>query len=534
VASTTLTRSILSAGLIPIPGPVAAALLSTIPDDEVPNALLNSSGFSGDKAFAVAKTSKAKAKLIAANTTDPVLQRRLFECLRTQDVAMAAMLTARAVTDPDLLIEMHELVWGDRYLASEYRVARDMIVHDVPLGYQLRFLAELAPDRSYPTETVARRIGAALAEGETYPLDLFELIFARFGPRQVTASQNFISAAARVLARDSNPSDLTGRLRTIEDRLEPSVADTLILETASSAREVDAELLEMQLARIETPEQFDQYQRTCLDSSYTGHIDQAPRSLVTRGKTYTVEALERLAATFPGALRGHLEDLTVEQDNAGSVIDIALDTGRCDLAHVLLNRSATRAGSTNRTPLTAAQFHRAVEVFRDGTFIERPHKRPQLDAEGAARAIPADADTSDVAALLQLVDHAGTCLVKVISDDDQAIGYVPTPDVFAQLLSNVNEQQRLIVMAAALRVWAFRSHPDAQSPLVDEAARRIDVAVDAVPASEVAASSDGVRYIAHAFNDAFGEDVDRWLSALGLTQRATVCLSKVISASKRL
>jgi hypothetical protein len=534
VASTTLARSILSAGNVTIPVPVAAALLSALTDDDVPHTLWYAVGFSGDEAFTVATASKAKAKLIAANTSDAVLQRRLFECPRTQAVAMAAMLNAQAVTDPDLLIDMHELVWSDRYLASEYGVAREKIAYVVPLDYQVRFLAELSPDRAYPAELVARRIGAALADGEMYPLDTVDQIFARFGPRQANAARGFVVAVSRALVMKSDPSDVVDRLRAIEARLDPSVADEIILETAAAARVVDAELLEMHLARIETPEQFAEYQRTCIDSAYTGPIAQAPRSLSTRDKTCTVEALERLAATFPGALRGYLEDLVVEQHDTGSVIDIALGTGRCDLAHVLLDRSATRSNSTNRTPLTPAQFHRAVEAFRDGTFIGSPHVRPQLDAVGAARAIPVGADTNDVAAMLQLVDHPGVCLAKVISGEDDSIEYAPTSNGFARLLSTLNEQQRLYVVTASLRVWAQRSHPDSTTPLADDLAERINAAVDSVPARSVAENPHGVWYIAHAFNGAFGADSDRWLSAVGMVQRATVCLSKVVSAAKRL
>ena len=365
-----LALQILTAGNTPVPEKVATALISAVDAEQLPNCLLNAGTFGGDDAVAVARSDRRRARLIAANTRDAAIQRALFESIGIQVEALKGMFSGRVVTDDALLIDVHRLVCEDRHLASEYSDAREQVVRLVPLAYQLEYLSTLDPARRYPCQPVACRIGQCLASGATYPLAYIAAICSRWdGHRDTRDRDEFLESIGRSYALGAKTAPMADMLARVVDEVPAPYHQPIIRAAFGVATLVDAPLLRLLLAAIETPEEFAESQQRTIESMYTGMVPQAPYVLQRHRGTFTLDALELLVATFPGALTGLVENLERNDEHLGAIVDLALGTGRVDVARALLDH-ADRSNSEHPIPLfDAAQFHQAIEVYRNGTFI---------------------------------------------------------------------------------------------------------------------------------------------------------------------
>jgi len=534
-----LASSILSHGNLPIPGEVASELLSMVPSDEVPNSLLNFGEFSGEAAISVAKSSPQKAKIIAGNTTDPNLQRALLELPHSHDVVLNEMVRNNKVQDESLLMDIHKLVWEDQVHSAAYKQIRDSIVRFVPLGYALDFLVA-RETRGYPLQSVGFRTGQALARGEFWVLERIDAISKSHAESKDPSNfEKFVDEVGRSLAREGSIEHVLDILTRAESVLHPKHADRLSMSVLRGSPVVDEKLLEFCFKYLPTPDEFLEYQLRIAAARHGGYLPVAPSELTYMRSPYTIGALRLLAVTYPGAMLNAVNELDPTTEHCSEILDLALDSNLHSLAHALLSKNSVKAtteNSVNLSPLTAAQFHKVLEVYENGAHVSRSDSsRPALSSFPAARSIPKDASIDDVVRLLRLSANAPEVIHAIYAPPvSGSISYYPTGDEMRVLLASLTDMGRLEVMSKVLNTWSYCAHPNHTAPKPEHFDEVVAVIMDSVPASAVAADRQGAAYITHVFNANFGSDVEKWRHALGLVATALVPLSKVVSATKRL
>lgn len=533
-----LALSILQAGNLPIPGEVAAELLSMVPTEKIPNSLLNFGEFSGEAAVFAAKSSPQKAKLVAGNTTDVRIQRALLGTLHVRDIALDAMLQNKKVSDPDLLVELHKQVWEEQASNHAYSRSREAIATCAPLRCILDFLATTPGLRGYPMHAVGARIGTELASGELWPLEYLDKISeAQSSSKDPREFENLLSQVGRTLAYSSGPEDLVEVLRATESRISARLVDIVAMAVLAGAKVVDKALLEFFLKYLPTPELFHEFQLRSASSHYAGTPPVAPRELLRRDPPYTFEALCRLAEVHPGALFEVLSGLHADSDHRSEIIDLALDSGLSVLAHALLGKNTTMGARSNVSVLSPEQFHLALEVFENGTFVDKqPRRKPEISSFAAARAIPRGAAVEDVVRMFRLCSNAAEAFAHLYSMGPswEAITYQPTVKDVRILVESLDVTARHALVCSMLGMWSDHSHPNTTRRRPKGFESVVSVIMDSVPAATLAAESGAPSYVAHVFTQAFGSDTEKWRHGLGLLPTATVPLSKVVSATKRL
>lgn len=534
--STKLTLNILSAGNTPIPGVVATELLSMVPSDMVPNSLLNFGTFEGPNAAKVAKSCQKKAKLIAANTVDQDVHRAVFEALLVQVPGMNAGLQARNITDTELLIDIHQLVWEDRISASDYENARTWIIDVVPLEYQLEYLVESPVQSRYELSKVGSRIGSALLAGDFGCLRHVDAIAERYlTPTTDTRTKDLLRAIGYKLAFSADIDVMLAATEAIEDHLEPKWADEVVTSMCERAKVLDERLLIKVLKYLPTPAEFRDAQMRSIASHYTGSVMQAPRELLGRDLRFTMPALHLLAENFPAALVETLSHLAMNDPNRHEIIDLALESNLVVLAHELL-RPAKFAGSTTHATMSPDQFHRAIGVYQTGRLIQRKNtEKPEIRMSASAHAIPQGADPDDVIELLSMVKDPEVLFDRWFSTHgSDPLSYQPNDEEIERLLSALDPTTRLNVLNTTLHHWAYLTGGKVDPDIEPALAARIHLVAQSVSACDLASLRNGPRYLAHVLSYEFGDNIEQWRIALGLLPTATVPLSAVITAAKRL
>jgi hypothetical protein len=536
--ATSLALSILHAGNLPIPGEVAAELLSMVQTDKVPNSLLNFGEFSGEAAVAVAKSSPQKAKLVAGNTTDVQVQRALFETPHIQDEALTAMLHNKKVSDEALLIDIHTLVWEERISVHRYAEVRTNVAAAAPIRFALEFLADKPGLRGYPMFAIGNRVGALLARGEFWPVEFIgKIAEAQSSSKDPKEFEQFLSQIGRTLATNATPDQVLVALNYVESNLKPVLTDAIAMASLVAAPVVDAHMLEFYLKYLPDAELFREFQYKQMSSHYSGPPSVAPRELLRRQSPYTIEAIRLLAQVHPGALLEVVSELHVDSEHRSEIVDLVLGTNLCILAHALLGKQSTMGGRSNATTLTPEQLHKAVEVYENGLFIERASRpRPEIPAFAAARAIPQGAAIEDVVRLLHLCTSVSEAFYHFydMGPSWNAISYQPTVDDVRTLLAASDEATKLALMHTALRLWKDHIHPASTRKRPDGFESVVSTIVDSVPASTLAADPSGPSFIAHVFTERFGKNAEYWHHGLGLVPTSSVPLSKVVSAARRM
>lgn len=528
-----LVQKILSAGNCPIPGEVATELLSIANPDELPNSLLNFDSFTGDKQLAVARSSRSKAKLIAANTSDQEVHRALFEMLKAGDLVGPEVIVCAKVYDEQLLVDIHRLVWEDQPGDRRFEKIRSEVLTRVPLEHQLEYIAHRYEGRNYPLAEVGYRIGNELASGGLWALEYVKLILTKHsGTRQSVSEEKFIESVGRSLARHSSGPQTMKVLMEMKKSLEPKWYDRALRAAYFWIEVVDDDLLSEMLSTLPSPEEFKAEQE--LKASKGEQVYYAPVALSRSNRMFTMSALRRLASTFPAELAETIRSASYESGDIGEILEIAASCESPLVASAILTRRWDGVNAPTR--LTAGQFKAAVRtlISHKETVVPR-YGQKTIPSTVAAWVIPADADRVDVAALLGNLARPDEVLYELYSTQlSNAAVYRPSASDFVYLFESLPEETRRNAAFALLRLWRYYSHKDEAHRTPEGFNAAFAAAVSTVPVCDLLQQSDGPKYLAHVLAETFGTNKDSWIAALALAAKSKAPLSKVLKAARSL
>jgi len=509
---------------------VATELLSSCPDADLPKSFLNFGGFSGDRLAAVARTSPVKARLVAANTSDPeVLSALLDEPLRFAD-SLAVMLRENNVSDPEMLCEIHRLVWESSDSSPEYDAVRTEIASRVPLEYQLEFLSTRCTASNYPLDKVGVRIGNALANDERI-VALLGSVIERFTAHRwlVSRLDKFASRIGQGLgsaATSHVASTRLSALRPVFDAKQPEAYDHMLRETYRLCPLVDVDLLGLMLERVESPGDLKARQLRPAGQR-TGFVEDYPSSLARMDKPFTRSALVEVSKAYPALLADVVSRGSYDLEDSLFLLDLASRTGNVQVASAMLNRVWDSSGSTRLTP---GQFSSAVAILAAAPPPDRPRLAPSL-----VQAVPEGAEVSAVAEFVAMMSNPSDFFYHRFSTAHAGrMVYAPSRQDAELLFARMPPAERLHSVAKLLHIWAFKSHPENKSgpdPVLGEV---LSAGVGSIPVHELVYMSEGPKYLAHVFAAEFGSDPVKWLDAIALATSATVPLPKVVSAIHKL
>lgn len=522
VNSSTLAEKLLGVGNVPFGRSVAVELLSTVPGDHLPNHLINSAPFNGPDAIKVALSSTAKARIIAANTTDAQVQRALFTHENTRVVGVNAMLEEGHVEDEDLLDDIHQLVWETDVDNAAYISARHKIVHYVPVATLVRFLTTSPAACSYDVAAAGRRIGRAIADHDRSAVPSIDPIARALGTLESrrNISEDFLSGVGHGLAWATRDGALSDHLCVIDSTVERKHGDVIIPAAVTRAAHIDARSLGMYIARG------------------TGTPSQVSAMLRLVSGRLSYDAIETLAQTYPGALLTTVERLSPNDGRYGAVVDIALSANRWDLAFAVVNRQP-QVGETKGSNLSVEQFRRAIDLCQTGEFYdEGTRARAEVHETVMAAAIPREATVSDVLAAMRVVKRRDAFVSQFVCPrSSERVQWTVTASDMTEMIGELTRSERTTVQKNVLHSWCYYTLGGDRDDILDvpehlEAV--VSVVANSVPARELTDSRDGILYIGRTLVAALGDDVPSWRTAMGLIPHADVPLDAVINAARRL
>lgn len=525
-----LAQKILSAGNTPIPGPVATELLSACPDAGLPWSFLNFGEFSGDRLAAVARSSPAKARMVAANTSDPaVLSALLDEPIRFAD-SLAVMLRENNVSDPEMLCEIHRLVWESSDSSPAQDAARMEIATRVPVEYQLEFLSTRCTVSNYPLDEAGVRIGKALAYDERLVALLGSVIEHFTADRWlVSRLDSFASRIGQGLGSVATSHVASARLsalRPVFDAKRPEVYDRMLRETYRLCPLVDVDLLGLMLERVDSPENFNARQLS-LAGQGGGFAENYPSHLARMDKPFTRSALVEVSRVYPALLADVVSRGAYDLEDSLFLLDLASRTCNVRVASAMLTRVWDSSGSTRLTP---GQFSSAVATLAAAPTSDRPRLTPFL-----VQAVPEGAEVSAVAELVAMMSNPSDFFYHRFSGTTAGrMMYDPSREDAEALFARMTLTERCFSVSKLLHIWAFTSHPGNKSGPDPVLVEVLSAGADSIPVYELAHMSEGPKYLAHVFVAEFGSDPVKWLDAIALAASATVPLPKVVSAIHKL
>lgn len=540
-----IAKAILTVGNVPIPGNVAATLIAALPEQELPNNLLNTSCFSGSETLAVARTSSRRAELIAGNTTDQLLLRALFECEVTRPAALPAMVNNNRVSDSSLWIDIHRWVWGDHpdVQSASFDKLRQAAAIAAPLEFTLEF-ATRTHAKHYPLLQVAHHVGVALANPASMSTERATAVWTVL--EDVDAFDrsydywSFCSTVGKSMGRACEGDALYEALLCVERQLSSAAADAVILSAVPSTNTVTRALLSMVLVRVQSPAAFASHQANSPDARLR-RKQPAPSPINEMHGMLTADAFELLAATFPAALTSLVGRLQVDDCSYEQIVDTALATNPYRTALTLLERDRIYMNRPNLTVLNPTQFHRAVSAVRHSKEDSSLHKLRVLQSvEGVLRAIPSGAADDDVVALVGLCVNPAQVLERLILRRNVGIEcqYEITAAAATRAASALDVNDCRLLVRDLLHMWNLVSLGDEDLQLPTPVAgfdAIVDEIVDALPAAEVAMmSSASTRYLACKLTEWFGTDSDRWWAGMQLLSTSLAPLSRTLRAATRL
>lgn len=520
-----LAQKILSAGNCPIPGETATELLSVCADAVVPNSLLNFSEFSGARLAAVAKSSPKKAKLVAQHSSDREVFAEILATPSLHELALPALLGNEAFCDEQQLIEVHRLAWEEHLTVYSYRTARSAIVGKVPLRYQLDYLRR-DPHISYPLAEVAHRIGRVLATGVQWPLEyLPDMLSLCTNRRSSTTADTFVDTLATAFAT-ADSSAVLQILQSVKMLMEPALYDKAVRSAYRLTPLVDVDLLEEMLSRLDTAEAFAEYRARCLEQRRL-YVPAYPPELSRMNLPFTRAALCTLATAYPAAIEEVVSRGEYATEDVSFVLDLAARTNVPAVAVAML-QSSWSGPSTTR--LNAEQFSAVMR-----TLASLPESdRPKLDA-GIVRAVPADAALCDVLTLMSMVSQVGDFLYQRFTTSQiPLMSYTPSKEDVAAIFAAMTPAQRVSSVSKLLHLWSYNTHPLHLSGIPEGLVDAVAAGVDSIPVSDLVAITEGPKYLATMLAATFGDAAEKWRCAIALAVKATVPLSKVLSAADRL
>lgn len=520
---------------IVLPSEVAVAVLAGCEPSMLPTRpdnIASSLRFLGPSAIACARSHPVRAGIIAARTADVDVQRALFELSTEEEFEsiLEHLAQSELVSDQALLRDIH-----DRIYRGVQRYAPKAIIDRVDVVYMLDWLDQNPEAYGSNLPYLAKRVAEHSAS-----------------TRDATTARRFVGICDRSMPSSLNEhlpdrylSVALGRLATVlanlaaSDLLAEVVAGfsaktsyIIALTAWNSADVIDANIADLAFSQVNA-EAFYEQQRFERERR-SREIPQYPSAFERSYLRCTDDAWRLIAATWPGLLHEPLRNLVNSDPQRKLLVELALKSGRGDLAHTLIDRKYHQEGERSGPLLDAAQYAVASSNLgnvehRDGRNSQSAHIGGQLTVSY----IPSGTKMKDVLRIWS--EHALADIVSTLCDAKHAMWHEwrPTREEFDDLIDRVDRRALRQAVRGGLHGYGLDEH----RPSIEEFALArpyLDAAAARVAVVDLLDEHGGSTYVATRLNEAFEVDVDGWLCAWNLSRNSTMSLDAVVSAARRL